>query len=46
MDGLKHECYKYPEKIMELNQEQAKNVQVPVDASDLLVTNLGKAFSM
>ncbi|KAF3322725.1 Calmodulin-binding protein 60 B [Carex littledalei] len=40
VDKLKHECYKYPEKIMELNQEQAKNVQVPVDASDLLVTNL------
>jgi hypothetical protein len=46
VDRLKQECYKYPDKIIELNQEQAKNVQVPVDASDSLLTNLGKSFSM
>jgi hypothetical protein len=46
VDRLKKECYQCPDKIIELNQEQAKNVKVPVDASDSLLTNLGKSFSM
>ncbi|KAJ4817179.1 hypothetical protein LUZ62_029745 [Rhynchospora pubera] len=43
VDRLRQECYKYPEKVIELNQEQAKNVQLPVDAANFVMINLDQS---